>query len=53
MYGIDPIEYISGDLPQRQKRLVEAWAELHHQELLENWARLQSGQLPHKIAPLK
>lgn len=53
IYGIDPIEYISGDLPQRQKRLVEAWVELHHQELLENWARLQSGQLPHKIAPLK
>lgn len=33
VYGIDPIELINGDLPTRQKRLVEAWAELHQEEL--------------------
>lgn len=53
VYTIEPIEMISGALPRRQQRLVEAWAELHQDELLMNWERLQSGQLPYKIAPLR
>ena len=32
---------------------VEAWAELHQDELLANWERLQAGRAPNKIAPLK
>jgi hypothetical protein len=51
--SIDPVELIGGALPRRQQRLVEAWAELHQGELLENWERLQAGQLPCKIAPLR
>jgi hypothetical protein len=43
---------IAGSLPRRQLRLVEAWAELHEQELREDWQRLQSGQLPLPIDPL-
>lgn len=53
VYSIDPIEILSGALPRRQQRLVEAWVEIHQGELLENWERLQSGQLPYKIAPLR
>ena len=53
IYSIDTIELISGTLPRRQHRLVEAWAELHQDELLANWERLQAGQLPHKIDPLR
>ena len=53
IYSIDTIELINGTLPRKQQRLVEAWIELHQGELLENWERLQSGQLPYKIAPLK
>jgi len=53
VFSVDRIELIGGDLPQRERRLVEAWAELHQEELLENWRRLQSGQLPYKIAPLR
>lgn len=48
-----PIEVIGGDLPLRERRLVEAWAELHQGELMENWRRPQSGQLPYAIAPLR
>ncbi len=51
IYGVDPVELISGTLPRKQQRLVEAWAELHQGELLENWERLQSGQLPHQNSP--
>ena len=53
VYNIDLIEMIGGSLPKRQQRLTEAWAELHQGELLENWERLQTGQLPYKIAPLR
>ena len=50
--AIDTIEWIAGDLPRRQRRLVEAWAELHQEELLEDWERLQGGQPPLRIDPL-
>ena len=53
IYGIDPVELISGALPQRQQRFVEAWAELHQAELLADWRRLQAGQRPLPIEPLK
>jgi hypothetical protein len=53
IYSIDTIDLISGSLPRKQQRLLEAWTELHQGELLENWERLQSGHLPYKIAPLK
>lgn len=51
--GIDPVEVISGSLPRRQQRLVEAWAELHQLELIEDWERLQAGQVPFPIEPLR
>lgn len=53
VYGIDPIEIISGMLPKRQQRLVEAWVELHQAELLTDWERLQGGRRPFPIDPLK
>lgn len=53
IYRIDQIEMIEGSLSRKEQRLVEAWIVLHQNELLENWERLQSGELPFKIAPLK
>lgn len=53
VYGIDPVELVAGSLPIRQQRLVEAWAELHQQELMMDWRRLQSGHPPLPIAPLQ
>lgn len=53
VYGINPVELISGELPKRQQSLIEAWAELHQDALLEDWRRLQAGQLPQPIAPLQ
>jgi Domain of unknown function (DUF4160) len=53
IYSIDPIELISGTLPKRQQRLVEAWAELHQSELRADWQRLQMGQRPLPIEPLR
>jgi hypothetical protein len=53
IYGIDEIDLIAGSLPRQQQRFVEAWAELHHRELLANWERLQEGRIPDKIEPLR
>jgi hypothetical protein len=52
IYALDPIELISGSLPRRQQRLVEAWAELHHEELAADWQLLQAGRRPNVIDPL-
>jgi hypothetical protein len=52
-YGLDTLEPIHGDLPRRQRRLVEAWIELHLHELLENWSALSSGGDAEKIDPLR
>ncbi|HKB91084.1 MAG TPA: DUF4160 domain-containing protein [Opitutaceae bacterium] len=53
VYGIEPIEVISGSLPKRQRRLAEAWGELHKRELMTDWQRLQAGRKPDPIKPLK
>lgn len=52
VYSISPIEQIAGSLPRRQQRLIEAWAELHQQELSDDWQRLQNGHRPLPIPPL-
>ncbi len=52
VYTLTPIELIAPSLPQRQRRLVEAWAELHETELLRDWNLLLSGHRPMPIEPL-
>ena len=53
VFGLDPVELLGGELPRRQRRLVEAWAELHQAELASGWERLQTGRLPAPIEPLR
>jgi Domain of unknown function (DUF4160) len=52
IFSLEPIDLIAGSFPRRQRRLVEAWAELHQTELLADWKRLQNGQVPLPIDPL-
>ena len=40
IFGIHPVDLIAGKLPRRQRRLVEAWAELHEEELMADWDHL-------------
>jgi hypothetical protein len=53
IYSIDPIDLMAGSMPRRQHRLVLAWAEMHQAELLADWERLQAGQSPLPIEPLR
>jgi len=49
---IAPVLIIAGSLPRKQQRLVEAWAELHQDELMADWDLLISGQCVEPIKPL-
>ena len=51
VFAVDTVECLGGSLPTAQRRLVEAWAEIHRAELQHDWDLLQSGQPPVKIAP--
>jgi len=51
--SISPVALTVGFLPQRQRRLVEAWAELHEAELLADWRLLEQGRKPAPITPLQ
>lgn len=53
VFAIDDLETLAGALPARERRLVEAWGELHRSELLENWTRLQAGGRVASIEPLR
>lgn len=53
IFDIKTCELIDGNIPRRQVKLIEAWAELHKDELLANWELAQNGESPFKIDPLK
>ncbi len=53
VFGIDPVDRLAGEIPRRQRRLVEPWAELHQTELLAAWALLHAGRRATQIEPLK
>ena len=53
IFAIDLIEILAGSLPQKERRFVEAWAEIHQAELLAAWEHLQAGRSPGKIEPLR
>lgn len=44
---------VMGTLPRRALNLVYEWLDLHKNELLENWKRIESNQNLQKIEPLK
>ena len=53
VFALDTIERLGGTLPRAQQRPVEAWAEIHRDELQHDWDLLQSGQPAVKIEPLR
>jgi hypothetical protein len=50
---IDNLEVIETTLDRRHLRLVLAWAELHQEELGENWRRARAGETLQEIEPLR
>jgi len=50
---IDTLEVIDSNLGRRQLRFVLAWAELHQDELAENWRLARAGETLQAIEPLQ
>ena len=50
---LDTLEPIDSTLGRRQLRFVLAWAELHQDELLENWRLARAGETLREIDPLR
>jgi hypothetical protein len=53
VYSIPDGELLSGSIPPAKARLVQAWIEIHREDLLADWLLAVSGQHPHKIEPLR
>lgn len=49
---IESGDIMGGELPTRQQRMVSEWAQLHHDELMENWRKAREGLAPDRIEPL-
>ena len=53
VFGIDDGEILVGELSRQKVRLVQAWIELHREELLANWKLATEGSEVFRIKPLK
>lgn len=51
--GIPDGEMISGHLPGKQMKMVQAWIAIHNEELMVDWALAMQGDEPFRIAPLQ
>ena len=44
---------LAGIFPSAKTRLVQAWIEIHREDLMADWELAVSGQPPFKIEPLR
>jgi hypothetical protein len=51
--GIPDGEIIEGNIPKNKLRLVQAWIEIHKDELLADWELAIDGENIFRIDPLK
>ena len=46
-------QLLEGSLPKNKQKLVDAWVEIHKEDLMADWQLAISGESVYKIAPLK
>ena len=46
-------DVLEGNIPKAKMKLLQAWIELHKDELMADWQLAVSGEHPYKIAPLR
>lgn len=46
-------EVLDGSVPPRQLKLVQAWIEIHREDLMLDWQLAVAGEVPFRIAPLQ
>jgi len=53
VFSIPDGELISGSLPQKKIKLIQAWIIMHEEDLMANWELATTEQNIFKIEPLK
>lgn len=53
VFSIPDGALLEGELKSSKRKLVEAWVEIHQEELMANWNLASEGQQVFKIEPLK
>ncbi|MDR2231743.1 MAG: DUF4160 domain-containing protein [Tannerella sp.] len=53
IFNIQNGDMTHGNLSNRNRRLVQAWIELHRDELILNWELCRNDEQPFKIEPLR
>ena len=51
--AIDDGSILEGSLPKKQLKMVQAWIEIHKEELIVDWELAVNGDEPFRIAPLQ
>ena len=52
LIDIRTLTVMRGSLPRRALTLVQEWATLHQDELMEDWTLCQTNHTPRRISPL-
>jgi len=53
VFEIPTGKLLEGSLPRAKIKLVDAWVEIHHEELMADWELATTGETIFKIDPLK
>jgi hypothetical protein len=51
--SIEDGNLLEGTLPNKQLKMVQAWIEIHREELIVDWELAANGEEPFRIAPLQ
>lgn len=51
--AIEDGRLLAGNFPPKQLKLVQAWIEIHKDELFADWEMAVAGEEPFRIAPLQ
>jgi len=46
-------EVLEGKIPNSKMKLIQAWIEIHKDELMADWNLAVNGEQPYKIEPLR
>ena len=51
--AIEDGDVLAGTFPPKQLKMVQAWIEIHKDELFADWELAIAGEQPYRIAPLQ
>ena len=51
--AIEDGRVLAGEIPVKQLKMVQAWIEIHQDELFADWEMARNGEQPFRVAPLQ